>query len=173
MFVVVSNTGNWDHDLWGVVGVLPNIGSLPSFIINDEPDTDPDKVEYIFGGDECYASFEANEVNFLCMGNPIAYAIYEPEGCYPSIYYIVDLQSTTKVEHHLEFVYYADDHAYIQHDPLNSGPNNIITINEYLDGTGVRCTERTMAGQYSIADITLEELMKVSNKFSIPINDER
>ena len=92
MFLIVSNTGNWDHDMWGVVGVVEGINALPTFIQRDEPDTVMNDVEYIFGNDECNQSFEANEVNFLCMGNPIAYAIYEPEGCYPSIYYIVELK---------------------------------------------------------------------------------
>ena len=91
MFLIVSNTGNWDHDMWGVVGVVEGINALPTFIQRDEPDTVMNDVEYIFGNDECNQSFEANEVNFLCSGTPIAYAIYEPKGCYPSIYYVVKL----------------------------------------------------------------------------------
>jgi len=93
MFVIVSNTGNWDHDSWGVVGVIEAINALPSFIQREEPDTVMNDVEYIFGSDECYKSFEENEVSFYCMGNPIAHAIYTPEGCFPDIYYVVELKT--------------------------------------------------------------------------------
>ena len=90
MFVVVSNTGNWDHDMWGVVGVIKNINALPSFIKQDIPETDMAEVDYVKGENECYESFEENEVNFLCSGTPISYAMYEPVGCFPSIYYVVE-----------------------------------------------------------------------------------
>lgn len=93
MFLVVSNTGNWDHDMWGVVGVVDSLAHVPAFIAGYDPENDMNEVEYVFGNDECNQSFEANEVNFLCEGTPIAYAIYEPDGCFPSIYYLVELKT--------------------------------------------------------------------------------
>ena len=92
MFVVVSNTGNWDHDLWGVVAAVEDMEGFNSYVLDNQPEEDA-HIQFVDGKLKCYKSFEEHEVNFLCDGEPIAYAIVEEKDCFPSIYYLVELKN--------------------------------------------------------------------------------
>ena len=92
MFVIVSNTGNWDHDMWGVVAATENMVGFDKYVIDHLPEEDC-RVRYIDGEKDCDKSFEEYEVNFLCERTPVGYMIIEPEGCFPDIYYLVELKS--------------------------------------------------------------------------------
>lgn len=92
MFLVVSNTGNWDHDMWGVVAAVEDMKGFNDYVLDNLPEEDA-RIRFVDGKLKCYESFEEHEVNFLCEGEPIAYATVEEEACFPSIYYLVELKT--------------------------------------------------------------------------------
>ena len=46
MLLIVSNNGNWEHDMWGCVGFIPDMDTIAAhmklmeFIDNDQKDND-------------------------------------------------------------------------------------------------------------------------------------
>lgn len=83
----------------------------------------------------------------------------------------------TEPKHGLEFVYYADDDAYIQWRTDAERLRSWIDVQEYLEVTNVTLVEETADGdngsyQYSLEPITLAELQEVSVAYDIPIYNE-
>lgn len=99
MYLVVANTGNWDYDMWGVIGVVKDPAFLTLFVKRwgGYSDDQMERAEIVRGTGACYASFEEHEVNFLCEGEPELYVLLEEPGMSADIYYLVKLE-----EQHIE-----------------------------------------------------------------------
>ena len=109
MLIIVSNTGNWDHDMWGTVGAIDHgtyrdsVNKFKEFVKNDQLKScdgvdlsyqgfSEDQLNYVEGHDNVMSSLEENEVSFLCKGKELAVIEYTNEGCFSDLYYLIDLE---------------------------------------------------------------------------------
>jgi len=81
--------------MWGVVGMIHLAHEVIGFIKHHQNLSDDEVGEYVLthGRDKCEDSFEKYEVNFLCEGTPMGYAMKKdsnPDGVV-DIYYLVRL----------------------------------------------------------------------------------
>lgn len=92
-YLIVSNDGNWDDDMWGVVGVLPepSVDALKAFICKREHDNS--QFVMVEVSDDIDSVMEKYEVNFLCEGEVIFYMIEEKVNYQPIIFFVVALNS--------------------------------------------------------------------------------
>lgn len=91
--LIVSNSGPWDHDMWGVVAAIEGFDDEVCSLIKADGYDPADFTFHDVSEDrELFdATMEENEVNFLCAGEIVRYAINNPEDEFPSIYFIVNL----------------------------------------------------------------------------------
>jgi hypothetical protein len=70
-YLVASNDGDWDTDMWGVVGVIHSPDEFHQFV-SDRIGSDQ-VLEYGEGEMNCLQSFEDNQVSLFCEGTVLSY----------------------------------------------------------------------------------------------------
>ena len=76
MLLVVSNVSKeWDTDMWGVVGVVPNVKG----VLDVASTVTSEEFFLVEGENNCFRMFEQEEVAYLCEGKPVAYAMNDEE----------------------------------------------------------------------------------------------
>ena len=97
MYIIASNTGNWDHDMYGAIDGAVTLEEAWERVHHHASQlrhelSEIERDETILDKEVIYNLYEDYEINMLVDGEEVGCRLVEEKDCWPNIFFIFEVR---------------------------------------------------------------------------------